>query len=73
MNQSKNVKLKWVQPNFILLKSHVRWEKGPTRGPGAHRLLVGGPMSAHGANFLEAKRKKFKSRLNLQRLSRYLS
>ena len=33
--------------------------------PGAPWLPVGGPMSAHGANFLEAKRKKLKSRLNL--------
>ena len=35
-------------------------------------LPVGGPMSAQQANVLEPKRKKIKSRLNLQRLSRYL-
>ena len=37
-----------------------------------YKTEVGGPMSAHVANFLEPKRKKIKSRLNLQRLSQYL-
>ena len=41
--------------------------------PGAPRLPVGGPMSAHGANVLEAKRKKFKSLVDLLSPSQYLS
>ena len=36
-------------------------------------MPVGGPMSAHGANVLEAKRKKFKSLVDLLSPSQYLS
>ena len=52
-----------------LLKCHVRREKGPARGPGGPSVTGRGPMSAQQANVLEPKRKKIKSRLNLQRLS----
>ena len=41
--------------------------------PGAPRLPVGGPMSAQWATFLEAKRKKFKSLVDLLSPSQYLS
>ena len=46
---------------------------GPLVAPGAPRLSVGGPMSRHGANVLEVKRKKFKSLVDLPSLSQYLS
>ena len=55
-----------------LLKSHVRRERGPLVAPGAPRLPVGGPMSAHVTRCLEPKRKNLKSRFCLQRTSRYL-
>ena len=36
-------------------------KRGPAMAPEAPRLPVRGPMSAHVATFLEAKRKKLKS------------
>ena len=48
-------------------------KRGPPVAPGTPRLPVGGPMSAQWATFLEDKRKKFKSLVDLPSPSQYLS
>ena len=55
-----------------LLKCHVRREKGPTRGPGGPSVTGRGAHVSTAGKRSGAKTKKIKSRLNLQRLSRYL-